>query len=95
MRINNTAGPTVNDIKAYKEYLKSILSSNTMSVTFTKVDGTERTIECTLNPTLIQADKEAIGGRHNENEETLAVYEVNLGEWRSFRVNNVLTLEIV
>lgn len=61
-----------------------------VQVTFTKADGTERQMVCTLNPELIPEDKIPKGERTITSTETLRVFELGLNEWRSFRMDSVV-----
>jgi hypothetical protein len=81
-----------------KNELKEMLSKGYHTVTFTKVDGATRVMECTLKPEQIPADQApkemgitAITQRKTENPNVLAVYEANKG-WRSFRVDSVQSI---
>ena len=66
-----------------------------LSVTFTKVDGTERTMPCTLREGIIPAKPVDIGSKSNEkrlaNMNVLSVWCLDKQEWRSFRINNVIS----
>lgn len=68
--------------------------ANDLSITFTKVDGEERTMACTLRPdalpllTLNETNKT----RPNKSE-TLSVWCLDKNQWRSFRVMNVTSVK--
>ena len=66
-------------------------------VTFTKVDGGLRTMKCTLSPNLIPQDK--LPNQHEDTkpkEETniIPVFDLEKGEWRSFRKESVICFEV-
>ena len=61
-----------------------------MRITFTKVNGDERIMDCTLQEHMIP---ETSGSNRKENEEVLPVLDINKGEWRSFRVDSVTKVE--
>lgn len=68
-----------------------VLSSGIHSVTFTKVDGTERTMPCTLDPTIlpqVEIKEEKVVPR-KLNIDTLRVFVTDIKEWRSFRIENL------
>jgi hypothetical protein len=74
--------------------LSELLKNNVMTVTFTKVDGTERTMRCTLLPEYLPPEtgnKQLLteGARNN-----LSVWDVKAGGWRSFRVDSVKNIRI-
>ena len=62
-------------------------------VTFTKVDGSERTIKCTLSLNLIPQDKwpnQHVDTPLKEETNTIPVFDLEKGEWRSFRKDSVI-----
>jgi hypothetical protein len=74
--------------------LSELLKNNVMTVTFTKVDGTERTMRCTLLPEYLPPEtgsKQMLteGVRNN-----LSVWDVEAGGWRSFRVDSVKNIRV-
>ena len=70
------------------------LSANICTVTFTKVDGAERIMDCTLKSDLLPPPKEL-----NEfpvrkvNESIVSAWDVKADGWRSFRVDSVTGFE--
>ena len=77
-------------------YLRNLLGNNNCEVTFTKVDGSLRTMPCTLRtdampPVALQ--------EHHKTKlykpETLSVFCTDKQEWRSFRVANVQSVRIL
>ena len=68
-----------------------------MCVTFTKKDGTERKMQCTLVSGKIPADKQPKSLSESENPSTpgsaVRVFDTELGEWRSFRWDSVTKVE--
>lgn len=73
----------------------SKLSQGIHLVTFTKVDGTERTMPCTLDPTLLPVVEitEEKKVPRKLNAETLRVFVTDIQEWRSFRIENLKNIE--
>ncbi len=75
----------------------NLLKSHICEVTFTKVNGEERTMQCTLKEDLLpklQTDK-SNGVSKKRSDGTLSVWDVDRGEWRSFRIANVKNLKIL
>ena len=63
-------------------------------VIFTKLNGEERNMVCTLKEGVIpKATKDPISQKkvRDLNEEVLAVWDVNKEGWRSFRIANVVS----
>lgn len=70
----------------------SRLQKGVVGVTFTKKDGTERTMMCTLDAEVIPKDfapKEDGEVKRVKNDEVLAVFDVEKEGWRSFRWDSV------
>lgn len=79
--------------------LKSILneSRTPVHVSFTKIDGTIRNIQCTTNLELIPVQfhpkqKESAAA---PNDKVIRVYDLENDGWRSFLVDNVISFESV
>jgi hypothetical protein len=68
-----------------------------LCVTFTKKDGSERKMQCTLTESRIPADKRPKGTSESENTSTsgsaVRVFDTEVGEWRSFRWDSVTKVE--
>jgi hypothetical protein len=73
----------------FRTWIISHLKMGPVTVTFTKKDGTERVMECTLQPDLLpqQEIKESSGKK--ENTDTVRVFDIEKQEWRSFTVKSV------
>jgi len=76
-----------------RDEVTSYLSSGLCRITFTKKDGTERTVTGTLNRDLIPADKLPKNTDRVHSIDVQPVYEVDLVEWRSFRWDSVISYE--
>ena len=68
-----------------------------MYITFTKKDGTERKMQCTLVFSKIPTDKHPKSISESETSSTsgsaVRVFDTQLGEWRSFRWDSVTKVE--
>ena len=75
----------------------SHLSDSKMKVVFTKKDGTIRTMICTTNMNIIPSEKHPTGnGIQNEiNQNIKKVYDLEKNDWRSFRIDSVISVEII
>jgi hypothetical protein len=66
-------------------------------VTFTKKDGSERKMLCTLSESKIPTDKRPKSVSQNETPSAsgsaVRVFDTELGEWRSFRWDSVTKVE--
>lgn len=78
-----------------KDEIKRALSMCIGNVTFTKKDGTERKMRCTLIESYLpQVDPAAVVSKRPENPDVLAVWDLDNSGWRSFRVDSVSSVAI-
>ena len=89
-----------------RDWIRSLLQKSTITVTFTKADGTNREMLCTLNWDVIPTDKAPketfttpIDGivteskqRKESDPHSLRVFDVDKQEWRSFRFDRLLKI---
>lgn len=76
-----------------KQSVAELARENVIRVTFTKSDGTERIMVCSLmNQYLppIMEDAEVIT---KDNPNVLAVMDLQARSWRSFRINSIIKVE--
>lgn len=82
-----------------KEDLKKILHEHSMVVVFTKKDGTERTMHCTLQadllPVVDKIEGDEIKKIRKESEESVRVWDLEKKEWRSFRIDSIKSYSIL
>jgi len=78
-----------------------LLLNDVATVTFTKADGTERVMECTLLAKVLgthfKPDSEILEemkGRITETTPTIAVWDLPSDGWRSFRMDSVKSISI-
>lgn len=66
------------------------LRQRVCNVRFTKANGEQRDMYCTLSN--IPEDKQPKGVKKAQpNDETIRVFDVNKQQWRSFKVDRVLS----
>lgn len=71
-----------------KDEMKKALAEKVCTVVFQKLNGEERTMECTTNLEFMPEDKKpraSVDGR----DHVIAVFDVRAAGWRSFRVDSV------
>ena len=76
-----------------RSIFKDILTKTVLTVEFKKADDTVRKMDCTLHPDFLPA--QGIMEESDawpENPETLVVWDVELNNWRSFRLDSVSTV---
>lgn len=74
------------------ESLVDQLRSAVYEVTFTKVDGEQRIMPCTLSPEYLPESEVARSRGDGEiNKAVVRAYAIDKQAWRSFRVDNVIS----
>jgi len=78
-------------------WLKMVLNQQSATITFTKVDGSERVMQCTLEadklpPVVIKED--AKPRKESTSTKALRVFDLEKKEWRSFTIKNVKRIEL-
>lgn len=81
-----------------KQSLTDMLHKGQCQINFTKINGEQREMICTLDPKLIPVDKAPKASDDKQvkhlNENVLNVYSLDRNDWRSFRISNVTAAEI-
>lgn len=77
-----------------RKWLKDMLHVGPVNVTFTKKDGTERLMKCTLQEGVVVPHEKTTERVKEENLETLAVWDLDKNAWRSFRLDSIKTVEL-
>ena len=89
------------EFEQFKEWTYGLLcdaKAENLRIVFTKKDGTERTMRCTLVESQIPGDK--LPKTHTEESDSqtarsaVRVYDLDKGEWRSFRWDSVIKVEV-
>ena len=75
-----------------KEDLLKLLGSGLSKISFYKVDGSLREMVCTRDGSIIPADKQESTGSKTFTS-TIPVYDVENDGWRSFIVENLVTID--
>ena len=85
-----------------RDQLLNDLREHVIEVHFKKVDGTQRAMRCTLlpkhlPPSYVQNLEEQKSEKdfHAKNLDVLAVWDVQKGGWRSFRVESVTYCQVI
>ena len=81
----------VKDDEFVRSDLQTQLRDEILEVTFTKVNGDKRVMNCTLMeqimPTTTEEKKDTTDKK--VNEDILSVWDIDAKGWRSFRINTV------
>ena len=69
-----------------------MLESGIVNVKFTKTDGTEREMKCTLMEQFAKPHVKKTDREKKQNDNILAVWDVDKEDWRSFRLDSVISI---
>lgn len=78
-----------------KTEMTEVLRKTDATVTFTKKDGTQRIMRCTLRPDALPemiTESTRTSTEKRELDSTIAVWDLDLGAWRSFRLDSVVEI---
>jgi hypothetical protein len=76
-----------------KQDIKTALQHSVGEITFTKTDGSERILKCTLQSKDLPV-VEVVEGKNSkpENPDTLAVWDLENNGWRSFKIASIISV---
>jgi hypothetical protein len=77
-----------------KNWLRALLREQNVTVTFTKLDGSERTMVCTLSESEIPVENQPKNASKMKNDQVLAVFDLENQGWRSFRWDSITKIEL-
>ena len=75
--------------KKEKDWLISLLRENPVEILFTKKDGSDRLMKCTLQESKIPSENAPKGAERAKSEDSVAVYDLEKSAWRSFRWDSI------
>lgn len=84
--VDNVFSGDSKDAKKGRQWLTGLLKDSIVEITFTKKDGTERIMKCTLQEKYLP---ETVGSERKKNEDALAVFDLDMNDWRSFRWDSI------
>ena len=79
--------------KEGREWIRGVLRMHETTITFIKKDGTERKMLCTLMEDKIPSEKTPKNSGKAQSEESIAVFDLEKEDWRSFRFDSVKRIE--
>jgi hypothetical protein len=86
---------TDKDWTKFTEWLTGMLHCGPATVTFTKADGTDRVMKCTLEENKLPKVVVKEGSTHRKESTTsMRVYDLEKNEWRSFTIKKVKQVNI-
>jgi hypothetical protein len=89
------ANATNEERKQFKNWLKGVMQTEIVNLTFRKTDGTLRNMKCTLLPKYLPETVVPVEDKpkRKTSEEALAVFDLEKNEWRSFRYDSVTEIK--
>ena len=86
---------TEKDWEIFREWLGGMLKHGPATVKFTKADGTERVMNCTLEEDVLPKVEIKEGAKpRKESTASMRVFDLDKKEWRSFTIKSVKSVEI-
>ena len=79
--------------KKEKNWLLTLLRERAVNITFTKKDGSERKMSCTLSELKIPSEKMPKSTEKTKNNEVVPVFDIENNGWRSFRWDSIKRIE--
>lgn len=76
--------------KVTYDWFIGLLKTNKVQVIFTKGDGTERTMNCTLRDDIVIPYEKKTEKVKKENLDIVPCWDIDKGEWRSFRISSLI-----
>ena len=76
-----------------QETLKEALHAKTLLVSFTKLNGERRDMQCTLNHNRIPVSETTKTTSRSVSTHSLPVFDVNQNAWRSFRWDSIIEVK--
>jgi len=71
------------------------LKTNIVQIKFTKVDGSERTMNCTLMEEYIVPHEKKTDRTKTTKDGVISVWDIDNKGWRSFKVDNLISYSYV
>jgi hypothetical protein len=86
---------TDKDWDKFTKWLNGMLRAGPATVTFTKSDGTDRVMKCTLEPDKLPKVELKEGAKpRKESTTSMRVFDLEKNEWRSFTIKKVKQVNI-
>ena len=75
-----------------KSNVLNMLQNGIVNVKFTKADGSERLMKCTLAEGIVKPHEKETDREKAANNNIISVWDVEKDAWRSFRLDTVLEI---
>jgi WYL_2, Sm-like SH3 beta-barrel fold len=74
-----------------RAWMVSLLRKGPVEIVFTKKDGTERTMKCTLQEGVVVPHEKTTERVKESNPNIVAVWDLEKSAWRSFKLDSILS----
>lgn len=95
---NSQNGSTLNrdfSLDYSRESLSGLLHNFEANIVFTKKDGSEREMRCTLKQDLIPSYDKVTDRTREPKPDLLAVWDIDNDGWRTITIPNIISVEVV
>jgi hypothetical protein len=94
--MNVSYEPNQTNAAEFKEWLLGVLRMHNVNVTFTKRDGTERVMLCTLQEESVVPYEKTTDRVKQPMPDNISVWDLEKNAWRSFKIDTIkqVTFEI-
>lgn len=75
-----------------KNTIAAAARQGVITIRFTKKNGDERLMKCTLLSEYLPSQKDIEESTIKDNPNTLAVWDIEAAGWRSFRIDSVISM---
>jgi hypothetical protein len=75
-----------------KTNIMNMLHKGIVNVKFTKTDGTERDMKCTLMSEIVKPHEKKTEREKKVNEDIISVWDIEKEGWRSFRYDSIISI---
>jgi hypothetical protein len=72
-----------------RDWLLELLRQGEIEVTFTKADGTDRIMKCTLQEGVVVPHEKKTERTKEPNADILPVWDIEKQAWRSFKLSSI------
>ena len=82
-------GTSDTEREIFRDWVRSVLRKQEVTISFLKKDGELREMRCTLQEEVVPVFVQATDRTRTPNPEVCPVYDLDKEEWRSFRFDAV------
>lgn len=93
--VDSTSSKNTSTTAENKAGLQALLRQGVATVTFTKKDGTERVMKCTLQEGVAIPHEKTTDRVREPKEDLLPVWDVEAGAWRTVTIPNIKSVEFI